>query len=371
MLWVRAATGLRRSVDAGCGASQLLGAAHREGRRMDEQEGAQAARRSASAGLVGMIGVELADLATRLAVAMPGERRGAMGRMRRFRFERPPTPAAVIEQVATLVEALGAPQAPGVGVACWASVNPAHGTITDARYGAGWAGFPFAERLAARLGVQAQVMTGVNAAARAEALVGAAAGRSPLLYVHLGRSVASAFVIAGEPALGARYDAGRLGHWQTGLDGPRCVCGARGHLEPLVSAQSLVRQAIGVAADDEATLAAIHRVTRQRAEALTAPQLIALARDGVRPLRELVDGALDALAGALANLVVTLDPAIIVIGGPLAQADEIVIVWLRERVAARLAGVTEPPLIAAATLEPTAALLGAIWSQAGRPAVAG
>ncbi len=328
---------------------------------MDEQGEAQAAGRSAGAGL---IGVELADLATRLVVAAPGERRGQMGRMRRFRFERPPTPTAVIEQVAALVEALGAPTAPGVGVACWARVDPARGEIADARYGSGWADFPFTERLAARLGVPAHLMTGVNAAARAEALVGGAAGRSPLLYVHLGRSVASALVIAGEPVLGARFDAGRLGHWQTGLDGPRCVCGARGHLEPLVSAQSLVRQAIGVAADDEETLAAIHRVTRQRAEALTAPQLIALARDGAPLLRKLVDDALDALAGALANLVVTLDPAIILIGGPLAQADEIVIVWLRERVAARLVGVTAAPLIAAAALEPTAALLGAIWSQA-------
>jgi len=335
---------------------------------MDEQGQAQTASGGNGAGL---IGVELADLATRLAAAAPGERRGELGRIRRFRFERPPTPAAVIEQVAALVEALGASAAPGVGVVCWARVDPARGAIVDARYGPKWADFPFTERLAARLGVPAHLMSGVNASARAEALVGAAGGRSPLLYVHLGRSVASAFVIAGEPVLGARYDAGRLGHWQTGLDGPRCVCGAQGHLEPLVSAQSLVRQAIGVAADDEATLAAIHRVTRQRAEALTAPQLIALARDGVRPLHELVGVALDALAGALANLIVTLDPAMILIGGPLAQADEIVIVWLRERVAARLAGVVAAPLIAAGTLEPTAALLGAIWSQVAWPASAG
>jgi glucokinase len=335
---------------------------------MDEQGEAQA---TSSGNGGGLIGVELADLATRLAVAAPGERRGEIGRIRRFRFERPPMPAEVIEQVAALVEALGASAAPGVGITCWARVDPARGALADARYGSGWADFPFTERLAARLGVPARLIAGVNASARAEALVGAAGGRSPLLYVHLGRSVASALVIAGEPVLGARFDAGRLGHWQTGLDGPRCVCGARGHLEPLVSAQSLVRQAIGVAADDEATLAAIHRVTRQRAEALTAPQLIALARDGVRPLRELVDVALDALAGALANLVVTLDPAMILIGGPLAQADEIVIVWLRERVAARLAGVAAAPLIAAGTLEPAAALLGAIWSQVAWPAAAG
>lgn len=324
---------------------------------MDERPGAQAAAQQRDG--AGPLGIELADLATRLAIATPGEQRGQVGRVRRHRFERPPTPDAVIERVAALLEAMGAPALSGIGVAYWGGVNPARGEVSDARLGAGWAGCPFAERLANRVGAPVRLMTGVNAAARAEALVGAAAGRSPLLYVHLGRSVTSALVIAGEPTLGSHFDEGRFGHWQTGLDGPRCVCGAQGHLEPLVSAQSLVRMAIGVAADDEATLAAIHRVTGQRAEALTAPQLIALARDGAHPLRELVEYALAALAGALANLAVTLDPAMIVIGGPLAQADEIVLVWLREQVAARLTGIAEPPLITAAALEPTAALLGA------------
>jgi predicted NBD/HSP70 family sugar kinase len=120
-----------------------------------------------------------------------------------------------------------------------------------------------------------------------------------------------------------------------------------------------VRLAIGVAADDDEALAAIHRITGMRAEALTAPQVIALARDGVRAIRELVEVAVDALAGALANLVVTLDPAIIVIGGPLALADVVYLGWLRERLSERLAGVAAPPLIVAATLEPNAAALGA------------
>jgi predicted NBD/HSP70 family sugar kinase len=77
----------------------------------------------------------------------------------------------------------------------------------------------------------------------------------------------------------------------------------------------------------------------------------------------LVDIAVDALAGALANLVVTLDPAVTLIGGPLALADDVFFVWLRERVAARLAGVVAPPEIAPASAEPRGALRGAMWSQ--------
>jgi glucokinase len=181
-----------------------------------------------------------------------------------------------------------------------------------------------------------------------------------MLYVHLGRSVSSAFVVAGMPITGAHGADGRLGHWQTGMDGPRCQCGAYGHLEPLASAQSLVRLAIGAAADDDETLAAIHRVTGVRAEAMTAAQVVALARDGARPLRELVDHVVAALASALANLVVTLDPALIVIGGPLALADGVFFDWLSQQVAARLVDVAEAPPIRPATTEPRGALIGAL-----------
>ena len=307
-------------------------------------------------------GVELADLATRLAVvavSVDGQRHG---HIQRARLERPPTPEQVVERLSAMMreQSAGAPPAE-VGVAVWAHVNPDLGMVDESRYGASWNAFPFAERLGERVGAPVRLIAGVNAAARAEARSGAAAGRSPLLYVHLGRTVSSALVVDGEPLVGAYHDAGRLGHWQTGMDGPRCQCGARGHLDPLASAQSLVRLAIGVAADDDEALAAIHRVTGMRAEALTAPQVVALARDGVRAIRELVDLAVEALAGALANLVVTLDPAIIVIGGPLALADDVFVGWLRERLSDRLASVTTSPLVAYAALEPNAAAMGATW----------
>lgn len=312
------------------------------------------------------IGVELADLATRLAVVVVAADGQQVGHIQRLRLERPPTPELLVERLGELVARLTVARTAAitsVGAAVWARVDPMRGVIADARFGATWETFPLADRLAAHLGAPVRLLAGVNAAARAEAREGAAVGRSPLLYIHLGRSVASALVVDGVPIAGAHFDAGRLGHWQTGLDGPRCVCGARGHLDPLVSAQSLVRLAIGVSADDEQALAAIHRVTGMRAESLTAPQVVALARDGVPAIRALMDVALDALAGALANLVVTLDPAVVVIGGPLAKADRIVLDWLRERLSMRLAGVAEAPPITLAALEPNGAVLGAIWRR--------
>lgn len=319
--------------------------------------------REALDGQSGHVGVEISDLGTRIAVTLGSVALGMSGRYRQSRFERPPAPDALVEQIGALIEQTrdaGSLTITQVGVALWGQVNPISGEIDDAHYGADWAGYPLSKRLAARVGVPVRIATGAHAAARAEALAGAGEGRSPLLFIHLGRVVTSALVIEGVPLMGDHFREGRLGHWQTGMDSPRCVCGAHGHLEPLISAQSLIRLAIGAAADDDDALRAIHRVTGGRAESLTAPQLVTLASEGVRPLREVVDYAVEALAGALANLIVTLDLAVIIIGGPLAQGDEVFFVWLRERVATHLIGVSEPPAIVPATLGARGALTGAL-----------
>lgn len=318
-------------------------------------------------GRAGRLGIEMDYLGTRIDALLSYDGGHEMATRRNLVLEQPPSPAEAVERIAGLArEMIPETADPGaisfVGVAVWGQVDPERGEITDARFGAEWAHAPFAARLAEALGAPVRLTTGVRAAARAESLVGEGKGRSPLLYVHLGRTLASALVIDGATLVGAHYDEGRLNHWQTGLDGPRCGCGAYGHLGPLVSGQSLIRLAIGAAADDEETLAAIHRVTGGRAEALTVSQLVRLASQPVPPLRELLDYAVDALAGALANLALTLDPESILIGGSLAQGDDAFVQWLRERVATRLTGTGATPAIVRAGLASRAALIGAaLW----------
>ncbi len=309
------------------------------------------------------IGVEIADLGARITCALSSDGSPQPEHVRHARFDRPPTPVDVIDRLEALYADLGAPSLRSVGVAVWGGVNSVRGVVGDARFDAEWSNYPFAMRLSERLATPVHLVSGVSAAACAETLVGAGVGHSPLLFVHLGRSVASSLVVNGRPLVGAFGHEGRLGHWQTGVETPRCVCGAYGHLEPLVSAQSLVRLAIGAAADDDEALAAIHRVTGARAESLTAPQVVTLAASGIQPLRELLDHALLALSSALANLIVTIDPAMILIGGPLALADDRYYIWLREAVTARLSGIADTPMIGPATAEPRGALVGALTLQ--------
>lgn len=282
------------------------------------------------------------------------------------RFLAPPAPDEALESLLALIrrgtqERGGERAIPsGVGVGVAGQVDPHTGTILALPQAPGWAGFPLAARLNEALGVPVRLCSEVDAAALAEATIGAGVGASPLLYVSLGRSVEGGIVVEGRVLAGAHGAAGRLGHVRVAAEGPRCACGATGHLDPIASSQAVVRTMIGRASDREESLAAMLHVTRGRAEAITAPQVVALAEDGDPVARAVIGEAQAALAVGLANAIALLDPALIVLAGPLAEAGAAFL----EPLAARLREVCRHqaalPSLVSARLGAHAALAGAL-----------
>jgi glucokinase len=326
----------------------------------------------------GVIGIEIADSGTRLVAALDTAR-GA--RRWTTRLPAPPSAAAAIEHIHALIaRALaeaGTPDRSGgrsdvaVGVALAGRVDAARGTVRQMRLASGWDGFPLAAALVERWGGPAVVQTTTQAATLAEARLGAGRDASDLLYVVLGRGVTAGFALGGQVYYGAHGQAGDLSHWRVGEDGPRCACGARGHLGPIASAQSLVRNMIGRAVDQPASNAAMLRISGGRAEAMTAEQVVRLAAAGDPVAVALVGEALDALAHALANLVAAFDPAAIVLGGPLAAAGSAFLDPLAARLGALCQPFTTAPPLLAGELEPAAALIGAVLSAELARAVSG
>ena len=317
------------------------------------------------------LGIEIADGATRITALL----RTSDGEQRyHTRLAAPPSAEdgviainALIERALTqsgaiAEETLRAGEAPRltIGVAVWGAVDAARGVVLGIRYASGWEDVPLAEQLSRRWHGTTRIESATNAAALAEATRGAGAGHREMLYVLQGRSISSALVLDGRLIRGAHGAAGSLAHWRVRADGPRCSCGASGHLEPLASAQSIVRNMIGRASASEESTAAMLRVTGGRAEAMSAGQVARLAAEGDPAARSVVDAALDGLAAALANLAAVLDPDVIVLGGPLGETGDLFIAPLSERVAQLCETHMRPPQLAAGTLEPFPALVGAL-----------
>lgn len=296
------------------------------------------------------IGLEIAESGTRLAtyVETPDG-----SRLLHQRLERPASPAETLPLLGDLIRrtvsdlvpsSLGSqrPQPPlRIGIAFWGRVDRDQQRVLQLRQNAGWSGFPLARALTEALSgtgpntteaVSLTLETAVNASAWHEYSHG---GLSPisitLLYIHLGREVSAAVIKNGQFLIRHSETEEQFGHSTVTDSRFVCRCGGYGHLASVASAQSLVRLMIGRASDDDTSLGAILALTKGRAEALTAAQVITLAADGDAIAGNIVAQALDALALAIANAALLLSPQVVVIGGSVAECGETFLAPLRER----------------------------------------
>lgn len=304
------------------------------------------------------IGIEIADGGMRLTA-----KHATTNTIHRRRLASPPTPDEAIDALNDLIAEVtrddAAPHADAIGVAVWGDVDPARGAILSMPHTEGGDAFPLAERLADHWQIPIVLTSAVAAAGLAEATSGAGQRYRVVLYAHSGRTVASALIEDGAIFAGASGRAGKLAHWLVSPDGPRCACGQSGHLDPIASAQSIVRATIGLASGSDESTAAMLRVSGGRAEAMTVRQVVQLAEEGDSSARTVLERAWDALALALANLVAALDPDVIILGGPIAEAGEGFCQPLRERLARLCGSWRSAPELLPGALGPRAALVGA------------
>jgi glucokinase len=227
-----------------------------------------------------------------------------------------------------------------VGVAVGGLVDTHSGVVRTLHHAHGWDNFPLQDYLAERLDIPCIIDNNANAAALAEAQYGVGTGvgtglrkaERALLYVGLGRGIGGGLVIDGKIYHGMSCTAGEIGHMLVKENGPKCSCGGYGHLEAIASAQAIARAMIGLSVEYPETEAAIRRVTGARAERITAEQVFLLAAEGDAIAQRIVDDVRTYLGIALANIVHFINPGLIILGGQVAQAGDLLLQPLRERI---------------------------------------
>jgi glucokinase len=285
-----------------------------------------------------VIGVAVSDSGTRLAAAAATLDGIIIAHIRKRLPGLPDaqtTLAAMHELIAILVsdEKVQGSRLIRCGVAIGALLDSKQGVVRTMPRAEGWDNLPLLDLIADRWQVPTIIENNVNAAALGEMRFGAGCGNQHIVYLSLGRSIKSGIVLNGQIYHGAAGLAGEIGHIVVKEGGPRCPCGGYGHLEAIASARAIVGAMIGLSAEYPETLEAIHKITGQRAEALTVEQVFHLLEQG-NPVAQYVAGeAIKYLAIAIVNLCNMLDPATIVIGGTMANVGDRFFVPLREQVA--------------------------------------
>ena len=203
-----------------------------------------------------------------------------------------------------------------IGISSMGPVDPWRGVVVDPPNVRSLRDAPLADEMEARLGLPAFLDRDTNVAALAESWLGAARGCRDFLYVTVSTGLGGAVVHDGRLMLGPDGTAGELGHVTLMMNGgPRCGCGGEGHLEGLAAGAGLAAQARDEVA--RGTSPFLH--ARADLAPLTARDVAEgeLAED--RACGRLMDRARLAFAVACVGWVNAFNPALIVVGGTLAE----------------------------------------------------
>ncbi len=176
-----------------------------------------------------------------------------------------------------------------------------------------------AKLLSEALSVPAAVLNDANAAAEGERWLGAGRGSEDFCLVTLGTGIGCGIVSGGRLLTGFRGAAGEFGHLHVNDEETEvCGCGSRGCLEQYASATGMVRMAKRLLAEsgEESGL-------RGFGEALSAKDICDLARGGDRIAVRTLDLSMEYLGRGLAELCVITDPELILIGGGVSAAGEL------------------------------------------------
>ncbi|MGH9247538.1 MAG: ROK family protein [Acidimicrobiales bacterium] len=214
-----------------------------------------------------------------------------------------------IEQAVREVESALSPSVAGVdavGVGLPGLVDRS-GTLRMGPHVPGIVNEPFAEPLVRRLGRPVTVDNDATCAVWAESSIGAARGASDVVMVTLGTGIGTGIVAGGRLQRGGHGFAGEAGHMVVDPDGHECACGRRGCWEQYASGNGLSRLARG-----------------RRAE-----EVVAAARAGERDAVEALRRFAWWFALGLANLVALLDPQVVVVGGGVIEAGDVLFDPLR------------------------------------------
>ena len=202
------------------------------------------------------------------------------------------------------------------GIASPGAVDPVRGVVNYAN-NLPFSRFPIADTLKKFIPVKkVLVENDANAAAKGEAVAGAAKGVGDVVMITLGTGVGGGIIIDHKVYSGFNYAGAELGHIVIEYNGRQCSCGRKGCWEAYSSATGLINMTKEKLAECEAkgipTLMTDFVKEEGKVSGKTA---FAAMKKGDAPAKEVVDMYIGYLGCGLSNIINIFQPEILVIGG--------------------------------------------------------
>lgn len=259
---------------------------------------------------------------------------------------------SAVEQVLSAAK-LTAADCASIGIGSPGNCDSDRGVVVRA-YNLGWFNVPICEMLQRHFGIPVRISNDANVAALAETVAGAALDCRNMVLITLGTGVGGGIIIDGKIYAGMRTAGAEMGHSLLVLDGEPCSCGRNGCWEAYASVTALIRQGKQAAAEHpESLLAGV--------KDMMGIDIFCCADRGDAIAQQVIDRWCDYVAAGLTDIVNTLAPEKILIGGGISKQGERILQPIRRYVAGHCFGQHEGaiPEIQCAMLGNDAGIIGA------------
>lgn len=244
---------------------------------------------------------------------------------------------AVITRMAQLIERVivnsGTPKSEvgGVGIGVPGKLDRENGLVLFLPNLPGnWLNVPLQQQIEQQAGLPTHILNDARAMTFGEWKYGAGRGVSTVACFTLGTGVGGGLIVNGRLHLELGGTAGELGHQIIEVDGPSCGCGSRGCLETFASGPAIA--AAGIKAVVQGLTTRIGPMVNYDLNRITPEVVYQAALSGDPIAQEIYQRAGHYLGIAISNVIVSVGPRKIVIGGGVSQAGELLFEPIRRTV---------------------------------------
>ncbi len=220
------------------------------------------------------------------------------------------------------------------------------------------ANVPVRDLMSERVGLPMFVDNDANAAAIAEHRFGAGRGAQNMVMLTVGTGIGGGLILGGRPYRGSTGAAAELGHIVIGFNGPRCQgnCPSNGCVEAFASGTALAREGLAAAEREPDSLLGRRLAAGEDIDGKAVTDAGLAGDDAARRAIEAIGASLGVALSSLANI---FNPDVIVVGGGVMAAGELLLGPARAEVVARaLPPMNDTPVVGA-ELGPEAGMIGA------------
>lgn len=244
-----------------------------------------------------------------------------------------------------------------VGIGCPGLIDSNTGVVRFSPNIPSWNNVEIGKILSDEFSVPVSIDNDVRVAALGEYAFGAGRNYKNIVCITVGTGVGGAIILDGKLMRGSTQSMGELGHITLKKDGPKCGCGNYGCLEALASSTAIIRKAKDVI---EKGLSPIMKKMLDDGQNLNAYLVTKASEQGDKEASRIMRETGEWLGIGLSTIINIINPEVIIIGGGVSLAGDILFNPMKEEISKRALKIpSEFVKIVPAELGDSAGMIGA------------